>query len=422
MRLFRFVFCGLAGLGLIAPMQIGAQSLDLTALISQTAPVSLGKFNRHKERFWPSARRKGVSRAVFDRAFAGVVPDPDVLKKAARQPEFTSPPWDYIEKRVSERRIGNGREKLVEFKGILDAIEATYGVDRHVVVAIWGMESSYGFILDNRDIVKPVVQSLSTLAFYGRSKRRRKFGRSQLLAVLQILQNGDTTPERMLGSWAGAMGHTQFIPTTYQAYAVDFDGDGRRDIWDNEADALASTAHYLKRSGWQSGKTWGYEVRLPRSFNYGVTGRRNARTLAQWQKLGIARVGGRAFPRPGDVAWLEAMAGGRGPAFLMLKNFRAIMRYNNSTSYALAVGHLADRLRGGEPFVQDWPNGDRLLARVERKELQRLLRARGYGISKIDGKIGPNTKKAVRAFQSGIGMVPDGFATKAVLDRLRLPS
>ena len=421
MRHIRFWLFGLVGFVLLTPGAAWAQ-LDITTLITRTAPFSLNKFEAHKKGLWAQARKKGVSRQTFNRAFEGVVPDPAVLQKAAKQPEFTTPPWVYVTKRVSDRRIGNGQEKLTELKGVLGQIEARYGVDRHVVVAIWGMESSYGFILDNRDIVKPVIQSLSTLAFYGRSKRRRKFGRGQLLAALKILQSGDTIPERMMGSWAGAMGHTQFIPTTYLAYAVDFDGDGRRDIWDNEADALASTAHYLKKSGWQSGKTWGYEVKLPSRFNFGLTGRRNARTLAEWEKLGVVRAGSKGFPRPGDKAWLEAVAGGRGPAFLMLKNFRAIMRYNNSVSYALAVGHLADRLRGGDPFVQPWPEGDRLLARGERKDLQRLLRARGYGISAIDGKIGPNTRKAVRAYQAHLGLVADGFATKDLLDRLRQSS
>lgn len=418
MRRMALSLYGLAAL-LLAALPAAAQQLDLTSLIAQTGSLSVGKFDRHKESLWPEARAKGISRATYDRAFQGIVPDPSVLEKAARQPEFTTPPWVYVETRVSERRIGNGQEKLTETGRILDAVEATYGVDKHVVAAIWGMESAYGYILQDRKIVKPVIQSLATLAFYGKSQRRRSFGRSQLLASLSILESRDTTPERMLGSWAGAMGHTQFIPTTYLAYAVDFDGDGRRDIWDNEGDALASTAHYLKKSGWRTGETWGYEVELPDGFNYDLDGRRHARTLAEWEKLGVKRALGRPFPRPNDVAWLEAMAGGRGPAFLMLPNFRAIMRYNNSSSYALAVGHLADRLRGGGPFVQSWPQDDRLLTGEERTELQRLLRASGFAVGTIDGKIGPNTRRALRAFQARVGMVPDGLATFSVLDRLR---
>jgi len=422
MRCFKFIIGGFAALVMAFPSAPWAQTLDITSLINQTAPFSITKYNRQIEGLWPQARAKGVSRSTFDRAFAGITPDPSVLKKASKQPEFTTPPWHYINKRVSEKRIGNGLEKLGEYSALLDQIEARYGVDRYVVVAIWGMESSYGFILNDTSIVKPVIQSLSTLAFYGRSKRRKKFGRKQLLAALQILEARDTTPERMLGSWAGAMGHTQFIPTTYLAYAVDFDGDGRRDIWDNVADALGSTAHYLKKSGWKTGQTWGYEVKLPPGFNYGLTGRKNSRTLRDWQKLGLARVSAKTFPRPNDKAWLVTLAGARGPAFLMLKNFRAILRYNNATSYALAVGHLADRLRGGGLFVQPWPEGDRLLGKDRRKDLQKLLRARGYNISAIDGKIGPNTRKAIRAFQSRVGLVPDGFATKALLDRLRQSS
>lgn len=422
MRKLTTIIAGLVALALFTSAQVQAQSPSITSLILQTAPYSFNNFGRLKEKFWREAKHKGVSRRTFDRAFAGIVPDASVLQKAAKQPEFTTPPWHYINKRVSDQRIGNGQDKLVELDGLLDEIESRYGVDRYVVVAIWGMETSYGFVLDDPNIVKPVIQSLSTLAFYGRTKRRKKFGRKQLLAALQILQAGDTTPAAMSGSWAGAMGHTQFIPTTYLAYAVDFDGDGRRDIWGNVADALASTANYLKKSGWKTGQTWGYEVKLPPGFNYGLTGRRKARTLRQWGKLGVRRVSAKVFPRPGDKAWLMTMAGARGPAFLMLKNFRSILRYNNSKSYALAVGHLADRLRGGEPFVAPWPEGDRLLASDERKDLQRLLRARGFGISAVDGKIGPKTRRAVKEYQARNGLVPDGFATKALLDRLRQSS
>ncbi|HSG95846.1 MAG TPA: lytic murein transglycosylase, partial [Afifellaceae bacterium] len=242
-------------------------------------------FQRWVTDFWPSARAAGISRSTYERGFSGVRLDPAVLEKARYQPEFVRPLWDYVDSAVSEKRLQNGKAMLRENRRLLDALERAYGVDRHILVAIWGMESSYGQVLDNPKIVKSVIQSLATLAYA--DERRARFGRQQLLAALKILQRGDVSPSGLTGSWAGAMGHTQFIPTTYNAYAVDFDGDGRRNIWTSPADALASAAHYLKKSGWVSGKTWGYEVVLPRRFDFRLADDDTTLTLAQWQKLGI---------------------------------------------------------------------------------------------------------------------------------------
>jgi membrane-bound lytic murein transglycosylase B len=302
-------------------------------------------------------------------------------------------------------------------EGISSAIEARYGVDRHILVAIWGMESSYGEVLHNPKIVKPLVRSLATLAWA--DPRRRKFARTQLIAALKIVQRGDISAEALTGSWAGAMGHTQFIPTTFEAYAVDFDGDGRRDMWSSPVDALASAGNYLQKSGWVSGHSWGYEVALPQGFDYRLLDRETTLTLAEWERLGVRRVRGEGFPRPADKAELLAPAGANGPAFLLLRNHFVIKRYNNATAYALGVGHLADRLRGGEAFAQAWPASDRPLSRDETAELQQHLARVGLYEGAIDGKIGPRSRAAIRAFQSKSGMIADGFAGVRLLETIR---
>ncbi|SON57625.1 Membrane-bound lytic murein transglycosylase B precursor [Hartmannibacter diazotrophicus] len=372
-------------------------------------------FSAFVERLWPEARDRGISRRVFDQAFANVGPDPDVIEKAHRQPEFHKPIWEYLDGAVSETRIENGKAMLAEHRRLLDRIETTYGVPRQYVVAVWGMESSYGSVLDNPRIVKDVVRSLATLAYDG--GKRARFGRQQLLAALAIVQRGDVDARHMLGSWAGAMGHTQFIPTTYEAYAVDFDGDGRRNIWTSVPDALASTANYLARMGWRSGETWGYEVMLPSGFNYGNIGR--TMTVADWQSLGIRRANAGSFPRPTDSAQLIMPGGSGGPTFLMLKNFKVIRRYNNAVAYALGVGHLGDRLIGGGPFIASWPRDDRSLSADERMELQALLNAKGFDVGPTDGKIGSGTIEGIRAYQTAMGLVPDGYANDKLLEHLR---
>lgn len=382
-----------------------------------SAALADAGFNRWVESFWPEARSAGISRSLYQEVFRGMTPDPDVIRKAEDQPEFTRAIWQYLDSAVSDKRIENGQRMLDEWGDWLDHIERKFGVSRYVVVAIWGMESSYGQVLDNPSIVKPTIRSLATLAYKG--GKRSRFGRTQLLAALKILQNGDVAPHDMMGSWAGAMGHTQFIPTTYLAHAVDVTGDGRRDIWNTIPDALASTAAYLKDSGWDAGKTWGYEVELPRGFDYTLGDMRSKKSLAQWTRLGIRRVNGSAFPRPGDQAVLYLPAGARGPAFLMLDNFRVIKRYNNANAYALAVGHLSDRLLGMDEFKASWPRDDRPLKSDERAEVQSLLNRGGFSAGKVDGKIGPNTKLAVMAYQKSRGMTPDGYVSLDLLRRLQ---
>jgi membrane-bound lytic murein transglycosylase B len=366
-------------------------------------------FGQWVESFWPAAKAAGITRATYDRAFAGLAPDPEVIEQANFQPEYVKPIGEYMDRVVSDKRIEMGKQKLEENKALLDAIEKRYGVDRHIVVAIWGVESNYG----TQPGDKNVIRSLATLIYSG---TKAKFAKPQLIAALKILQHGDITLDRMNGSWAGAMGHTQFIPTTYQSFAVDYDGDGKRDIWGDVPDALASTASYLKVSNWRPGESWGYEVEVPKGF--GVS-EKTVKTLGDWQKLGIVRVGGAAYPRLSDKATLFAPAGASGPVFLVLSNFRSILHYNTATSYALAVGHLSDRLRGAGPIAHPWPTDENHLALDQRMELQRLLVGKGLLTGDADGVIGPATLEAVKAYQRAKGLPVDGFPSLTILQLLR---
>jgi lytic murein transglycosylase len=364
------------------------------------------------EGLWPDAARIGITRANFERFTAGLTPDLSIMDKLDAQPEFTKAPWDYLDLLVSDDRIAHGRALLAQYAPVFAAVERAYGVDRTIVAAIWGVESNYGTLGGDR----PVIRSTATLACVG---RRRDFFRGEFLATLQILQRGDIPADRLVGSWAGAFGPTQFMPTSFNRYAVDFDGDGHRDVVDSIPDVIASTANNLKTDGWVRGETWGYEVVLPQRFNYLLADSSRQMTLRQWQGLGLRRADGGAFPRPSDRAFLLLPAGARGPAFLMLKNFSVIMKYNPAEAYALAIGYLADRMRGGAPFVQGWPRDERVLTLDERYQMQQLLAQRGYKIGDPDGFIGPRTRLAIRDFEASVGAIPDGFASSDVLERLR---
>ena len=331
----------------------------------------------------------------------------------ADQPEFTAPVWDYFDNRVNENSVEVGRAMARKYGPVLSSIERRFGVDRHILLAIWSMESNYGEILDKPDRLHYVPQALATLAYA--DKRRAKFARTQLIAALKILQSGDIDVGHLTGSWAGAMGHTQFIPTSYQAYAVDFDRNGRRDIWGSIPDALATAANLLARNGWQSGETWGYEVVLPggRKFPGG------SMSLAKWASIGVVRANGKPFPRPSDKAELKVPDGREGPAFLMTKNFFVIKRYNNADKYAMAVGLLADQIAGYGGLVRDWNRPFTRLTFDETQELQKRLSVMGYYDGKIDGKIGEGSRGAIKAFQSRMGLTPDGHPSKEVLSNLR---
>jgi membrane-bound lytic murein transglycosylase B len=375
------------------------------------AAANLG-FGRWIEGFRTRALAAGIPAATFDRAFRGVEYNTSVIEKDRNQSEFTKAIWDYLDSAVSDLRVANGRAALERHRALLDRIEAEFGVDKEVVVAVWGLESSYGTHRGDT----PLVEALATLAYDG---RRGSFFEDQLVAALRILQSGDVDPDHMTGSWAGAMGHTQFIPTSYLSFAVDFTGDGRRDIWsDDPSDALASTAAYLARSGWQKGAPWGVEVALPRGFDFGLTGERVKKSAAEWAALGVRDTGGGTVGDHGPASILMP-AGARGAAFMIFPNFHAIERYNTADSYVIAVGHLADRIAGGGPIRAGWPRGDRVLVFAERRELQERLTKAGFDTGGVDGKIGPNTIAAVRAFQRSVGMAPDGYASLDILRRLR---
>ena len=400
------------GTGLAAFVLAGAIIGDPAMASTVQPPTSdQAAYQEFVKEFRAVASGHGIPGSLYDRAFQGLTPDPEVIERNNRQPEFVLPPSHYMALVVTDTRVRQGRRKLAEHAADLDGIERQYGVDRHVLVAIWGMETSYGTLRGKRN----VIRSLSTLGYKG---RRAKFGRQQLLAALKILRAGDVTVDRMTGSWAGAMGHTQFIPTSYAAFAVDFTGDGRRDIWNSPQDALASTANYLRRNDWISRRPWGHEVVLPEGFDAGLAGRKHERTIRQWQRLGLRRPDGQPLPYPEDRAYLYLPAGPEGPAFLLRRNFRSIMRYNPAHKYALAVGHLADRLRGKEEIL-NWPDAIRPMAEPERKELQRLLAARGYDVGEADGIIGPRTRAAVRDYQAKKQRRVDGFPRPELLELLR---
>ncbi len=367
-------------------------------------------FEQWLEGFRPRALAQGVTAGTVDRTFRTIRYDEDAIRRDRAQAEFTRPIWQYLDGAVSDTRIENGRRALRDHARVLDEIERRYGVPKEVVVAVWGLESSYGSARGNTH----VPSALATLAYDG---RRGQFFESQLIGALKIIEAGDVAPENMLGSWAGAMGHTQFIPTSYLAYAVDFRGNGRRDIWsDDPTDALASTAAYLARHGWTTGQPWGVEVRLPGGFDTRAAAQ--ARGVGEWRAMGVQAVPGASLPAQGNAS-LMFPAGAQGPALLTFGNFRTIKRYNNSDAYVIAVGHLSDRLRGAGPFVTAWPRTDRPLNSDERIELQRLLVARGYDTGGIDGRIGPMTIEAVRSYQVAAGLTPDGYVSLDLLNRLR---
>ncbi|GJD49806.1 Tn3 family transposase TnXax1 [Methylobacterium crusticola] len=365
----------------------------------------------------PLTAARGVPAAVVARELDGLSPDLDALAASRHQAEFETPIWEYVDRATKDSRVAAGRAKLAEWAPTLSAIEAAYGVDRHVLVAIWSIESGYGAVLDDPTKVRPVVQALATLACL--DERRGPYWRDELVAALQIVAEGGVPAERITGSWAGAMGHTQFMPTTYLRQAVDFDRDGKRDIWHSVPDALASTASYLRALGWPPGEAWGYEAALPEGFDYALADEVTTRPLSEWQARGLRPAGPAPVASPDARARLVLPAGARGPALLLLPGFDAILRYNTSLAYALAVAHLSDRLRGGPDFAHAWPRDDRPLSAEERRDLQAALAARGYDVGGVDGKVGPRTRAAIRAYQASAGRVQDGYADASLLAEIR---
>ena len=375
-------------------------------------PVANAGYDTWVAGFRSRAQARGISQTTLDRALRRAGYLPEVIERDRNQTEFKRSLEDYLAIAASDERIATGRQMLQRHGALLAQIEDQYRVEPQAVTAIWGLESRYG--ARRGDI--PVVSALSTLAYDG---RRGSFFESQLIAALKILQNGDITPERMTGSWAGAMGHTQFIPTSYQAYAVDFRGDGRRDIWsDDPTDALASAAAYLKRSGWTHGQPWGVEVRLPAEFNVSLLGRGTKRSPADWAALGVRDMSGRAVPNHGAASILMP-AGAQGPAFMVFNNFTVITRYNNSTSYVIGIGHLSDRILGRLPIQASFPPDAAGMTLKDRKELQERLTAAGFDTQGADGVIGNNTRSAISAYQTSRGLAVTGEPSLDLLQRLR---
>ncbi|MDQ3495491.1 MAG: lytic murein transglycosylase [Pseudomonadota bacterium] len=401
---------------LLAPL--GAEGQASVSPAATAAPaIDAAAFSTCRNRLRAQAEAAGIAGAGFDRHLTGVVPDASVLALLDAQPEFSTPIWDYLAGLVDAERVADGSAMLREHSGTLARAERTYGVDAATIVAVWGVESDYGKTFGKR----PLLQSLATLSCFG---RRQEFFRGELFATLALLQSGDLRAEGLTGSWAGAFGHTQFMPTTYRRLAVDFDGDGRRDLVGSIPDALGSTANYLKRAGWRTGETWGFEVRLPTGFAASLAGRRSKRALSDWTARGVTRVDGSALVagnlNGATQAGVLLPAGSGGPAFVVLRNFDAIYSYNAAESYALAIAHLSDRLRGGGRFVASWPTDDPGIGRGERRELQTLLLARGHAIGEADGMIGTLTRRAIVVEQQRLGIAPaDGRAGRKVLEALR---
>jgi membrane-bound lytic murein transglycosylase B len=369
--------------------------------------ASDARFQRFVQGLWPAAKARGISRATFEEAFRGVEPDPKIIALTKKQSEFVRPVWDYINGAISAQRLDRGRQMAAEWTRTLDAVERAYGVPRSVVLGVWGMETNFGSFTGSIY----VVRALATLAYTG---YRGGFFKEELLTALQVLEENHIDRTKMLGSWAGAMGQTQFMPSSFVKYAVDGNRDGVRDIWASVPDALASTANYLRQHGWEPGLPWGFEVKIPQGFDF----RHLRQGFAGWQQLGLRRMDGKAMPRTGE-ATLFLPGGANGPAFLVTANYDVIKAYNSSDAYAMGVAHLGDRVLGGLPIQGVWPKDEPMLDKDQRQELQKRLAGLGFYQGETDGKFGSRTREAVRNFQLRRGLTPDGYADLAVLRELR---
>jgi lytic murein transglycosylase len=390
----RVILSALLGVTLVVPLSASAD--DFSACLSRLRVQAL---------------KRGISPVTFD-THARIEPDLTVLPLLDAQPEFVTPIWDYLAGLVDEERVNDGLAMLERWRDVLNQVQQRYDVDPATVVAIWGVESNFGRSLGGR----PLLVSLGTLSCMG---RRQDYFRGEFLSTLKIIDDGHIPAERLIGSWAGAFGQTQFMPSTFLRLAVDFDGDGRRDLVDSTPDALASTANFLRKGGWRTGESWGFEVKLPAGFDPSVAGRRNKQPMSTWVARGVKQINGDPLSASGPDRALLLPAGPGGPAFLVGKNFDVIYGYNTAESYALAIAHLADRLRGGSTFRTPWPTDDPGLSRVERRELQNLLIAGGYDIGEADGMIGAKTRQAIAKEQEARGRKPDGRASLWILETLR---
>lgn len=400
-----------------ADLIINGKSAAISPIVQKTVPLTSSKnFQNCISNLKNQAINSGVSSTSYDRYTQNLTPDYSVIEKLNYQPEFSTPIWDYLSGLVDVERVELGKIKIRQHQDVLNKVSATYGVPIETVVAVWGVESNYGNISGKNDL----LQSLGTLSCEG---RRQNFFRGEFFAAMRILQRGDLTQDQLKGSWAGAFGHTQFMPSTYEELAVDFDGDGRRDLVSSTTDALASTANFLKKRGWQTGQPWGFEVTLPEGISIAGEGRRNKKSLSLWGDKGVIRADGTPLIQGNlsgmSQAGLMAPAGENGPVFLVFKNFDAIYSYNAAESYALAIAHLSDRLQGANGFVKEWPTNDAGTSRTERREIQAYLLSRGYDIGEVDGLIGDKTKQAIRQEQTRFDLSPTGRAGQQILHAIR---
>jgi membrane-bound lytic murein transglycosylase B len=388
-------------------------ALGAGAALAGAGNASAASFSQWVENFRPRARARGIADATYSHVMNAIKPDTSVYALDRSQPEFNEQVWQYLNRRVSDWRILTGKERAEEYAPLLARVEHTYAVDRYVMLALWGMESAYGDVVVNLKLMRPILPALAALAWGDR--RRRRYWEQELLNALVIIERGWAKPEEMIGSWAGAMGHTQWMPEVWLHMGVDFDGDGQISPYGRPDDALAGTARYiLERGKYKRGVEWGCEVRLP-----GKVGAGRARNFAAWKQAGVVRADGQPFAHPAEPARLWRPVPG-GPVFLLTRNFSAIRSYNPSNNYTLAIAHLADRIRGAGPFVQQFPGGERAPSIAELQEIQRRLTALGYNTHGADGRVGNDTMMAVRAFQRKAGLVPaDGYAGLKLLARLR---
>ena len=399
-----------------AELIINGQSISSSPSSFNTASTVQNDFQQCLTNLRTQAIASGVTGLTYDRYTQNLTPDYSVIEKLNYQPEFSTPIWDYLSGLVDEERVQLGQQKLAQHREVLNRVAATYGVPAETVVAVWGVESNFGNISGSY----PLLQALGTLSCEG---RRQSFFRGEFFTTMRILQRGDLTEQQMKGSWAGAFGHTQFMPSTYEELAVDFDGDGRRDLVSSTSDALASTANFLKKRGWQTGMPWGFEVRIPDDMSIGGESRRNKKSLSSWMSRGVVRADGSALIQgnlsSSSAAGLMAPAGANGPVFLVFKNFDAIYSYNAAESYALAIAHLSDRLQGNGGFSKAWPTDDAGTSRAERREIQQFLLNKGYDIGSVDGLIGDKSRQAIRQEQIRLGLSPTGRAGQQILAAFR---
>lgn len=388
----------------------------LAALLSALfVALTLGTFEARADfkafltELWPDAQAAGVSRATFDAATRGLTVDPSVIAHTKKQSEFVRPIWDYVDGAVTGNRVERGRSKAREWADTIATIERTYGVDKRAFLGIWGMETSYGSFFGGNS----VIRALASLAYV---KYRDTFFRDELIVALRILEEGHVDRESMKGSWAGAMGHTQFMPSSFMKWAIDHDRDGHKDIWDSIPDALASTANYLKQHGWQTGLPWGVEVTLPEGLD--LASALGTKSFSAFARLGIRAADGENLPARGE-AKLFMPAGIKGPKFLVTENFKVIKAYNSSDAYALGVGLLGDAVYGGDGVQAAWPKKDKRISKAEGIEIQKLLNRRGLYSGKYDGRFGELSREGITKFQLSAGMVPDGYASPALLERLK---